>query len=328
LFAKSSIRFRRLCAVLALIAPALPALAQDYPDKSIRMVVPYPPGGATDVIGRVLAQKLSAVLGQQVIIDNRAGASGSIGAAVVARAAPDGYTILMGALTSHAISQVLYGPAVGFDIDKSFAPVSIVGTVPLVVVVNPAVKANTLGELIALAKASPGAITIASAGNGSPQHLAAEMFQRLAGVKMLHVPYKGSGPAMTDLVGGQVQSMIETAPSCQALIKAGRLRPLATTTREPVALLPGVPTAAQAGLKGFEVSSMFGVVAPAGTPAPVIARLGAALKGILAQPEVQAQLLAQGAVATFTTPAETARAIRAESAKWAKVVKDADIKGD
>ena len=331
-------RFRRqraglsgLCALAALAAfviCALPVAAQDYPNKPVRMVVPYPPGGATDVIGRVLAQKLSTSLGQQVLVDNRGGAAGSIGAAAVAKAAPDGYTLLMGALTSHAISAVLYGPALGYDIDRSFTPIAIVGTVPLVFVVNPNVKVNTLGELIAMAKANPGGVSIASAGNGSPQHLAAELFQRVAGVKMLHVPYKGSGPAMTDLVGGQVQTMIETAPSCQAFIKAGKLRALATTTREPVGTLPGVPTATQAGLKDFEVSSMFGIAAPAGTPAPVIAKLSGALKEILAQPDVKATLLAQGALATWTTPEDAAIALHAEVAKWARVVKEGNIKGD
>lgn len=320
--------WRRICAAIALAALAFPALAQNYPDRPVRMIVPYPPGGATDAIGRVLAQKMSVALGQQVIIDNRAGAAGSIGAAAAATARADGYTILMGALTSHSISEVLYGQQqVGFDVDKSFAPVSIVGAVPLVVV-NPAVNVHTLGELIALAKANPGTISIASAGNGSPQHLAAELFQRLAGVKMLHVPYKGSGPAMTDLVGGQVQSSIETSPSCLPFIKAGKLRALATTTRERVETLPDVPTAAQAGLGGFEVSSIFGVVTPAGTPAPVIARLSSALKGVMADAEVKERLLAQGAIATYTTPAETSRVIRAEVAKWAKVVKDGNIKGD
>jgi tripartite-type tricarboxylate transporter receptor subunit TctC len=315
--------------VCALAAVSLTATAQEYPSKTVRMIVPYPPGGATDVIGRVMAQKLTLALGQQVVVDNRAGAAGSIGAAVLAKSAPDGYTIMTGALTSHAISEVLYGAQqVGFDVDKSFAPVSILGTVPLVFVVNPSVKANTLAEFIALAKANPGQITIGSAGNGSPQHLAAELFMRVANVKMLHVPYKGSGPAMTDLVGGQVQSMIETAPSCQAFIKAGKLRPLATTTREPVGALPGVPTASQAGLKDFEVSSMFALVTPAGTPAPVIARLSGALKGILSEAEVKQTLLQQGALATYTTPAEAAHVIHAEKEKWTKVVKEGNIKGD
>ena len=306
----------------------LPAAAQDYPNKPIKLIVPYPPGGATDVIGRVMAQKLSVALGQQVVVDNRGGAAGSIGAAAVARSAPDGYTLLMGALTSHSINAVLYGAAAGFDIEKSFSPIAIVGVVPLVFVVNPSVNANTLMELVALAKATPGAITFASSGNGSPQHLAGELFQRMAGVKMLHVPYKGSGPAMNDLVGGQVQSMIETAPASLQLIKSGKLRALATATAQPVGTLPGVPTAAQAGLKDFEVSSMFGIVAPAGTPVPIVGKINAALKGILSQQDVRDSMLAQGAAATFTTPEEAGAAIRNEVAKWAKVVKDGDIKGD
>ncbi|MDP3828230.1 MAG: tripartite tricarboxylate transporter substrate-binding protein, partial [Polaromonas sp.] len=195
-------------AVLGMVGPVL---AQDYPNKVIKLVVPYPPGGATDVIGRVMAQKLSVSLGQQVFVDNRAGAAGSIGAAAVAAAPADGYTLLMGAMTSHSISAALNPKVATFDMDKSFAPVAIVGTVPLVFVVNPSIKANTLPEFIALAKAKPATLSFASAGNGSPQHLAGEMFQRAAGVQMLHVPYKGSGPAMTDLMGGQVDSMIETA---------------------------------------------------------------------------------------------------------------------
>jgi tripartite-type tricarboxylate transporter receptor subunit TctC len=304
------------------------AMAQDYPARPIKLVVPYPPGGATDVIGRVMAQKLSVVLGQQVVVDNRAGAAGSIGAAAVGKSAPDGYTLLMGALTSHSINANLYGAAAGYDIDKSFAPVAVVGVVPLVFVVNPALKANTLQELIALAKASPGTLSFASAGNGSPQHLAGELFKRMAGVDMLHVPYKGSGPAMNDLVGGQVSSMIETAPAALQLIKSGKLRALATATAQPVGTLPGVPTAAQAGLKDFEVNSMFGILAPAGTPAAVVGKLNAALKGILQQQEVRDSMLGQGAVALYTTPEEATLAIRAESAKWAKVIKDGDIKGD
>jgi tripartite-type tricarboxylate transporter receptor subunit TctC len=318
-----------LSMAFALATASVVAQAQDYPNRPIKLVVPYPPGGATDVIGRVMAQKLSGVLGQQVVVDNRAGAAGSIGAAAVGKSAPDGYTLLMGALTSHSINANLYGAAAtGFDIDKSFAPVAVVGVVPLVFVVNPAVKANSLAELIALAKASPGTLSFASAGNGSPQHLAGELFQRMAGVSMLHVPYKGSGPAMNDLVGGQVNSMIETAPASLQLIKSGKLRALATATAQSVGTLPGVPTAAQAGLKDFEVNSMFGILAPAGTPNAVLGKLSGALKGILQQTEVRDSLLAQGAVAMYTTPEEATAAIRAESDKWAKVIKDGNIKGD
>ena len=258
-----------LCSMLALCAgfALQPVAAQSaYPDRPIRMIVPYPPGGATDVIGRVLAKEMSGALGQSVVVENRAGAAGNIGADVVAKATPDGYTILMGAMTSHAINAVLYQGRVSYDIEKSFAPVAIVGTVPLVFVVNPAVPADSLQSLIALAKSKPGYLTMASAGNGSPQHLAGEMFKRVAGVDLLHVPYKGSGPAMTDLMGGQVLSMIETVPAAQGNVKGGKLRALAVASAQRVESLPDVPTTAEAGLPNFQVSSMFGIAAPAGTP--------------------------------------------------------------
>ncbi|KOF52510.1 MULTISPECIES: tripartite tricarboxylate transporter substrate binding protein [unclassified Achromobacter] len=314
-----------LAACAGLCAPAL-AAADGYPDKPVRLIVPYPPGGATDVIGRVLAQELTGSLGQSVIVENRAGAAGNIGADQVAKAAPDGYTLLMGALTSHSINAALYKGRVSYDVEKSFAPVSIVGTVPLVFVVNPSVPAKSLQELVALAKSKPGYVTMASAGNGSPQHLAGEMFKRMAGVDILHVPYKGSGPAMTDLMGGQVLSMIETVPAAQANIKAGKLRALAVASAERVEALPDVPTASQAGLPGFEVSSMFGIVAPAGTPAPVIGRLNGDLKKILAKPDVQASLLKQGAIATWTSPADARARVSAEVARWTKVIDEAGVK--
>lgn len=315
-------------AAAAVMGMTGPVLAQDYPNKVIKLVVPYPPGGATDVIGRVMAQKLSVALGQQVIVDNRAGAAGSIGAAAVAAAPPDGYTLLMGAMTSHSISAALNPKVATFDMDKSFAPVAIVGTVPLVFVVNPSIKASTLAEFIALAKSRPAPLSFASAGNGSPQHLAGEMFQRAAGVQMLHVPYKGSGPAMTDLMGGQVDSMIETAPAAQSHIKAGKLRAIAAASAQRIATLPEVPTATEAGLKGFEVSSMFGIAAPAGTPAAIVTRLNDALKSILTLPDVKESLLAQGVIATYSTPQEAAVALRNESAKWTKVIRDGNIKPD
>ncbi|HEY9317147.1 MAG TPA: tripartite tricarboxylate transporter substrate binding protein [Achromobacter sp.] len=330
----SDLRLRpRRAVLLTLLAVcagvSAPAMSADaYPDKPIRMIVPYPPGGATDVIGRVLAQELTSALGQSVIVENRAGAAGNIGADQVAKAQPDGYTLLMGALTSHSINAALYRGRVTYDVEKSFSPVSIVGTVPLVFVVNPSVQAKTLSEFIALAKSKPGYITMASAGNGSPQHLAGEMFKRSAGVDILHVPYKGSGPAMTDLMGGQVLSMIETVPAAQGNIKAGKLRALAVTSPARVETLPDVPTAAEAGLKDFEVSSMFGIVAPANTPAPVIDRLNGELKKILAKPEVKASLLNQGAIATWTTPADARARVSAEVARWTKVIDEAGVKGD
>ncbi|MGE8666914.1 MAG: Bug family tripartite tricarboxylate transporter substrate binding protein [Achromobacter mucicolens] len=323
---RRAVLFSLLALCAGLSAPAHAADA--YPDKPIRMIVPYPPGGATDVIGRVLAQELTGALGQTVVVENRAGAAGNIGADQVAKAQPDGYTLLMGALTSHSINAALYRGRVTYDVEKSFAPVSIVGTVPLVFVVNPSVQAKTLPEFIALAKSKPGYLTMASAGNGSPQHLAGEMFKRAAGADILHVPYKGSGPAMTDLMGGQVLSMIETVPAAQANIKAGKLRALAVTSPQRVDALPDVPTAAEAGLKGFEVSSMFGIVAPANTPAPVIERLNAELKKILAKPEVKASLLNQGAIATWTTPADAGARVSAEVARWTKVIDEAGVKGE
>jgi len=315
-------------AALACAVMAGPAIAQDYPSRPITMIVPYTPGGATDIIGRVIAEGLRGQLGQSVIVENVAGAGGSVGALQASRTQPDGYTILMGALTSHSINAALYRGRVTYDVEKSFAPVSIVGTVPLVFVVNPSVQAKTLSEFIALAKSKPGYMTMASAGNGSPQHLAGEMFKRTAGVDILHVPYKGSGPAMTDLMGGQVLSMIETVPAAQGNIKAGKLRALAVTSPVRVDALPDVPTAAEAGLKDFEVSSMFGIVAPANTPAPVIDRLNGELKKILAKPEVKASLLNQGAIATWTTPADASARVSAELARWTKVIDEAGVKGD
>lgn len=312
---------------LAAACAALPAMATDaYPNKPIRLVVPYPPGGATDVIGRVMAQKLSVALGQQVVVDNRAGATGNIGAQMVATAPPDGYVLLMGALTSHAINASLFASTMNYDLEKSFSPVAIVGSVPLVFVVNPSVKAKNLTELIALARKSPGDITFASSGNGSPQHLAGEMFKKMAGIDMLHVPYKGSGPAMTDLIGGQVLTMIETAPAAQGFIASGKLRALAVASAERVSTLPDVPTAAEAGLKGFEVSSMFGILAPAGTPKPIIDRLNADLKKALSTQDAKEALLQQGVIATWSSPADAAKAISDERAKWTKVVKDGNIK--
>ena len=302
--------------------------AQEYPHKPIKLIVPYPPGGATDVIGRALALRLSTSLNQQVIVDNRVGATGSIGAAATANSAPDGYTFLMGALTSHTINSILLGSKSSFDINKSFTPIALVGVVPLVFVVNPELKAKNLKELIALAKANPGKITFASPGNGSPQHLAGELFQRLAGVTMLHVPYKGSGPAMTDLIAGQVQTMIETAPAAQAYIKAGKLRALAAASNQAISTLPEVPTVDKAGLPGFEVNSKFGVLAPAGTPAPIIKKVSDAIKDILLMPEVKESLLQQGVVASYASSNETTRLIKSEYDRWYKIVKDANIQAD
>ncbi len=313
-------------AVLSLVcfAPG-PVLADTYPTRPVMMIVPYPAGGATDIIGRVLAEKLSERLGQQVMVDNRAGAGGNIGAQAAARAEPDGQTLLMGALTSHSINATLQQEIANFDLEEDFAPIAIVGTVPLVLVVHPSVPAQSPQELIALAKEKPGELMTASAGIGSPQHLAGELFKLTTGTDLVHVPYKGSGPAMTDLIGGHVPMMIETVPAAISHIRAGALRPLMVTTEQRVPTLPDVPTAAEAGLPDFEVSSMFGVLAPAGTPESVIDRLNSELAEILQLPDVQEKLQEQGVSVTHTTPEEATQRIHDEVAKWAKVIAEADV---
>ncbi|NDP60795.1 MAG: tripartite tricarboxylate transporter substrate binding protein, partial [Oxalobacteraceae bacterium] len=281
----STTLFCSLTLATALAAPGI-ASAAGYPEKPITLVVPYPPGGATDIIGRVVAQKLGGALGQTVVIDNRGGAGGNIGAAAVAKAAPDGYTLLMGALTSHSIMATLEKKTIKYDLEKDFAPITMVGSVPLVFVVHPSVPAQNLQQLIAFGKSKPGYLTYASSGAGAPQRLAAELFKRMAGLDILHVPYKGSGPAMVDLVGGQVLMMVETVPAALSFITAGKLRALAVSTSQRIPMLPDVPTATEAGLPGFDVSSMFGVLAPAGTPEPIVNRLNMELVKILQMPDV------------------------------------------
>jgi tripartite-type tricarboxylate transporter receptor subunit TctC len=314
-------------AALALAFGAGSAFAQ-YPNKPIKMIVPYPPGGATDVIGRVLAQRLSTALGQQVIVDNRGGAGGNIGADAVAKSPPDGYTLLMGALTSHSIMATLEKDTIRYNLEKDLTPVAVVGSVPLVWVVHPSLPVKDMKEFVAYAKANPGKLTYASSGAGAPQRMCAELFRGMTKAEMIHVPYKGSGPAMSDLVGGQVNTMCETVPASMQLIKAGKLRALAVTTPKRISMLPEVPTTAEQGMPGYEVSSMFGVLVPAGTPKPIIDRLNAELAKILATPEAQEQLLQQGAYAVQTTPEQAAARVRQEIAMWAKVIKDANIKSD
>jgi tripartite-type tricarboxylate transporter receptor subunit TctC len=312
-----------------------PAIAQsnsalkNYPDKPIRLVIPYPPGGATDVIGRIMAQELSKTLNQQVIPDNRAGDSGNIGADMVAKAPADGYTLLMGALTSHAINTNLEKDKIKYSLEKDFTPIAIVGVVPLVFVVNPSVPVKNMKEFIAYAKANPGKLTFASSGAGAPQRLAMEMFRYQLGLDLLHVPYKGSGPAMTDLVGGQVLTMSETVPAALQFIQAGQLRPLAVTTAKRISQLPEVPTVTEAtGLPNFDVVSMFGIEAPAGTPQAIVYKLSSDIKTILQRPDVQERMLAAGVYVNYLSPAESSKRITRELNMWAKVVKDANIKAD
>jgi tripartite-type tricarboxylate transporter receptor subunit TctC len=292
----------------------------------VRMIVPFSPGGAADIIGRVLAQKLSENLGQQVIVENRVGASGNIGAETVAKAPGDGYTLLMGALTSHSINYTLERKVLRYDLERDLTPITIVATVPYVFVIHPSVPAQTMQELVGYARAKPGYLSYGSSGAGAPQRLAAEMFKLRTGVDMLHVSYKGSGQVIIDLVGGQVLTAFESVPAALPHIKGAKLRPLAVTTAQRVPMLPDVPTMAEATLPHFEISSTFGILAPAATSALIIDRLNSEIAKVLQLADVKEKLLQQGAFATSTTPREAAQRIRAEIAMWADVIREASIK--
>jgi tripartite-type tricarboxylate transporter receptor subunit TctC len=322
---------RAVAAVAGITAIALahPAGAQApaYPTKPIRLVVPFPPGGATDILARAVAQKLTEAWGQSVVVDNRPGAGGNIGSELVAKAAPDGYTLEMGTVGTHAINASLYAK-MPYDHVKDFAPVILVAAVPNVLVVNPAVPVNSVQELIAYAKANPGKLNFASSGSGTSIHLSGELFKVMAGVQMTHVPYKGSAPALQDLLGGQVQLMFDNLPPSLPQIKAGKLRALGVTSTARSPALPDVPTIAESGLPGFEASSWFGVLAPAGTASTIIAKLNAEIAKWLASPEAKEKLVAIGANGAGGTPEDFARHIQTETAKWAKVVKESGAKVD
>jgi tripartite-type tricarboxylate transporter receptor subunit TctC len=323
---KSLSRFTALVFVAALLlVPAGGALAQvqAYPNKPIRVVVPFPPGGSTDFLARIVGQKLTAAWGQQVIIDNRPGAGGTVGAAEAARAAPDGYTLLMGAV-HHEIATSVYAK-LPYDFQKDFAPITTVAIVPNVLVVNPSIPANSVKELIAHAKANPGKLNYGSAGMGTAHHLIGEQFNLQAGVEILHVPYKGSSPAVADLIGGQVSLMYDTVSSCLPHIKSGKLRPLGVTTAKRSVALPDVPTIAEGALPGFEVTTWFGFVAPARTPAEIITKLNTEIVKILHMPDVRERLLAAGSEPVGNTPEQMAAQIARETAAFAKIVKQAKL---
>jgi tripartite-type tricarboxylate transporter receptor subunit TctC len=306
----------------ALLGAALScAHAADYPTKPIRLVVPFPAGGTTDVLGRLLAQQLTTRLGQQIIVDNRPGAGGGIGADVVAKSAGDGYTLLLGAVSTHSINPSLYAK-LPYDAVKDFVPISLVGTLPNVLVVNPGVPAKSVLELVTMAKKQPGTLTFASGGNGTTHHLAGELFQRMAGVQMTHVPYKGNAPAITDVIGGQVSMMFDNINNSLPHIKGNKLLPLAVTgaTRSPV--LPNVPTLAEQGYPGFNITSWFGLFAPAGTPQPVVAKLNAAVIAATHDKQVRDLLASEGIEAQGNTLDQFRTFLQAESTRWAKIVKD------
>jgi len=314
----------RLVLSCAMALPATGALAQTYPTKPIRMIVGYPPGGGTDIVGRMMAQKLSDNLGQTVVIDNRGGAAGSIGTEMAAKSVPDGYTILMGNVAPNAINVSLYSK-LGYDPVKDFEPVSLVASTPNILVVQPSFPAKTVPELIALAKAKPGTLNYPSAGLGSSSHLAGELFDNLAGVKMVHIPYKGGAPALTDLLGGQMQLMFATMPAAMPHVKSGRLRAIAVTSVKRSQALPDLPTIGET-LKGYDASTWYGVLAPARTPRAIVTRLYEEIVKVLAVADTRDKLLVQGFEPVGNMPAEFAAYIKSEIAKWGKVIKAAGIK--
>lgn len=313
-------------AAAAAVVP-LTAAAQDYPSKPVTIIVPFAAGGTTDILARVIGQALTKELGQSVIVDNRAGAGGNIGAALAAKAQADGYTLLMGTVGTHAINQSLY-KKLPFDPIKDFAPLTRVAMVPNLLVANPSKPYKNVKELIAYAQANPRKVNFGSSGSGSSIHLSGELFNSLAKVEMVHVPYRGSSPAVTDLLGGQIDIMFDNMPSAIQHVRSGKLRPLAVTTAKRSPELPDVPTIAEAGVPGYEATSWFGMFAPAATPAPIVAKLNGALVKVLGDAEVKKKLAEQGAEPYAEKPEQFAEFIRAESAKWSKVVKASGAAAD
>ncbi len=299
---------------MALLLGAAPAPAQDYPSRPVRLVLPFPPGGGTDILGRLVAERLSARLGQPVVTDNRGGAGGNLGAEAAAHSAPDGHTLLFAA-TTLAISPSLYAK-LNYDL-KDLAPISLVATVPNVMITHPSVPARTLQEFIALAKAKPGEMNFGSGGSGTSNHLGGELFNMVAGVKLVHIPYKGGNLAMNDAMAGNVQLVLIGITAAAPQIKAGRLRALAVLAPHRSAALPDVPTAAEAGLPGFDVTTWYGLLAPAGTPRQIIARLNVELVRTMNEPDLRT-----------STPEEFAAYIRQEAARWGEVVRRAGLRAD
>jgi len=298
--------------------------ASGYPSRPIRLIVPFPPGGSTDILARALGEKLSQGLGQPVVIDNRPGAGGSIGAEAAARAAPDGYTLMMGHLGTLAVNPAIY-KNLPYDPVTSFAPVSLMAIVPSVLVVNPSLPVTSAAELIAYAKAHPGKLAYGSAGSGSTSHLTTEYFKLVTGTDILHVPYKGVGPMLTDLVSGQLSMGLNGAPAVMAHVSAGRLRPLAVTSAKRLEALPRVPTLDEAGVRGFDASGWYGVVAPAGTPRAIVTKVNAEIGRAMQTPELRSRLDNEGALPAAGTPEAFGAFIRAEIARWDAVLKRAGV---
>ncbi len=319
--------FRRAALIAAFVLAAGAAFAQSYPSRPIRLVVPYPAGGPTDLLGRVIAQRLGDNLGQPVLVDNRPGASGNLGSELVAKAAPDGYTLVLGNNATHATNESLF-PNMPYATLRDFAPVTLVASVTNLLVVNPKVPVQSVAALIAYAKANPGRLNYASTGNGSAAHLTGEMFKSATGTDIVHVPYRGGPPAVTDLLSGQVSLMFATLPSVLPYVQAGTLRALAVTSLARVKTLPEVPTLAESGLPGFSSEAWFGVLAPAGTPRDIVARLNAEIAKAVTAPDAREKLAAQGFEVVTDTPEQFTAFIRAEIAKWAKVVRESGARLD
>lgn len=319
----------RMLMVTALLAlPAVAAQAADYPTKPIRIVVPYAAGGSTDTLARLVAERLGKHLGQPAVVDNRPGASEQIAIGHVAKSAPDGYTLLLSTLSGLAVNPGLYGPKLPYNVQKDLVPIVLAATVPSVVVVHPSVPVKTMAELGAYLKAKPGAISYASAGNGTPSHLGMEYYKRATGVDPVHVPYKGGAPALQEVMGGQVQMMMALVPEAMPMVKGGRLRALAVTTTKRLATYPDLPTVGESGGQDLDVTFWYGFVAPAGTPPEIVARLNQTINQILVEKDVQARLAEMNLDVVGGAPAKLTDLVRTDAARWKKVIDEAGIKVD
>lgn len=311
--------------VLGLVFSAV-AIGQDWPSKPVRFIVPYPPGGGTDIIARIVQNRLSEALGQTVVIENRGGAGGAVGTEAAAKSAPDGYTFLF-TLSSHTINPLLY--KLSYDVERDFAPVTLIVSVPQLIAVNPAQPIKSMADLVAAAKAAPGKLAFASVGAGTPSHIAGELLKLKAGIDLLHIPYKGGGPAATDAMGGQVPMIIATMPAIISHARSGKLRPLAVTTLKRSPGAPDIPTVAEAlNMPDYEVDSWYAMFAPAKTPAPVIARMQAEVAKAIQLPDVKAKLLEQGGDTVGSTPEALGQVVRNELRKWTDLIREAKIKAE
>lgn len=329
---RSRVRLLGAAAAMALgatitMTPALAADATNWPTQPVKLIVPFAPGGTSDVLAREIAARLQVALKQTVVVDNKAGAGGVLGADSVAKAAPDGYTVLLGTIATHAINPALM-PKMPYKADRDFAPVILLGKISNVLLIGPGAQARTVKDIVAAAKAKPGDITFASAGQGTSQHLSGEVFRLMTGADLTHVPYKGSAPAIQDVMGGQVPMSFETVTVALPQIKAGKVKAVAVTSAKRSAQLPDVPTLAESGVPGFDVSSWQALYLPAGTPPAIVAKLNAEVQKIVAQPEVKAKMESLGLEYAPNTPAQFTEFQKAEQARWAKVIKDGNVKPD